>query len=91
MVSDVAIRLFSSAKFKFVLGARLVYILAHASQRGLWLAALLAVWSALGNAENLAKDIKKAVERCTLDQPGTEPFHLKATIAPSFERDDNPG
>jgi hypothetical protein len=41
----------------------------------------------LGHAENLTKEVKKAVERSTLDQSGTRPFHLKAGLAPSFERD----
>jgi hypothetical protein len=31
--------------------------------------------------------VKKAVEKSTLDQPGTKPFHLKASYAPSRERD----
>jgi hypothetical protein len=53
--------------------------------------AAIAVWPTLGHAENLAKDIKKAVERSTLDQSGTKPFHLKATLAPSFERDKESG
>ena len=35
--------------------------------------------------------IKKTIERCTLNQPGTKPFHLKASIAPSFERDEDSG
>src|ERR1017187_1932730 len=38
-------------------------------------------------AEDLSGEVKKAVEKCTLDQPGTKPFHLKATFAPSQERD----
>jgi hypothetical protein len=50
-----------------------------------------AVWPTLGHAENLAKEVKKAVERSTLDQPGTKAFHLKATVAPSFERDKESG
>jgi len=37
--------------------------------------------------EDLAGQVKKAVEKCTLDQPGTKPFHLKAEFAPSRERD----
>lgn len=53
--------------------------------------AAIAVWPTLGHAENLAKDIKKAVERSTLDQSGTKPFHLKATVAPSFDRDKESG
>ena len=35
--------------------------------------------------------VKKAVERSTLNQNGTKPFHLKATLAPSFARDSNSG
>ena len=31
--------------------------------------------------------VRRAVEKSTLNQPGTKPFHLKATVAPSFERD----
>lgn len=38
-------------------------------------------------AEDISALVKKAVERSTLDQPGTKPFHLKATYSPSFERD----
>ena len=58
-----------------------------------WLKVLIAilVWPTFSHAENLAKVIKKAVERSTLDQPGTKPFHLKATLAPSFQRDINSG
>lgn len=35
--------------------------------------------------------VKKAIERSTLNQPGTKPFHLKAAIAPSFDRDKDSG
>jgi hypothetical protein len=58
-----------------------------------WIAtfAAVAVWPALGHAENLAKDVTQSVTRSTLDQPGTKPFHLKATLAPSFERDKDSG
>jgi hypothetical protein len=38
-------------------------------------------------AENHVAAVRKAIEHSTLDQRGTEPFHLKAVIAPSFERD----
>lgn len=31
------------------------------------------------------------MERSTLDQSGTKPFHLRATLAPSFERDKESG
>jgi hypothetical protein len=53
--------------------------------------AAVAVWPALAHSENLPKEVKKAVERSTLDQPGTKPFHLKAVLAPSFERDEESG
>jgi hypothetical protein len=35
--------------------------------------------------------VRKAVERSTLDQPGTKSFHLKAELAPSFARDKDSG
>jgi hypothetical protein len=62
-------------------------------RRQWWITAFaaMAVWPALGHAEDLAKEVKKAVERSTLDQPGTRPFHLRAALAPSFERDKESG
>jgi hypothetical protein len=42
-------------------------------------------------AENMVGRVKKAVDRSTLNQPGTKPFHLKATVSPSFERDKGSG
>lgn len=48
-------------------------------------------WSCTGHSEDLVKQVKKAVELSTLDQPGTHPFHLKADLAPSFERDKDSG
>jgi hypothetical protein len=42
-------------------------------------------------AEDITTRVRKAVERNTLDQPGTKPFHLKAVLAPSFERDKSSG
>src|SRR6202162_2970418 len=53
--------------------------------------AAMTVWPAIGHAENLVKEVKKAVERSTLDQSGTKPFHLRAAVAPSFERDKESG
>jgi hypothetical protein len=50
----------------------------------LWVAALCIISI---HAEDLPERVKKAVQQTTLDQPGTEPFHLKATYSPSFERD----
>jgi len=52
---------------------------------------LLVLQASSSQAENLAKEVKTAVEKSTLDQPGTKPFHLKAELAPSFERDRNSG
>jgi hypothetical protein len=53
--------------------------------------AIFALLSISGHAENPDHAIKKAVEHSTLDQPGTKPFHLRATIAPSFGRDKDSG
>jgi len=38
-------------------------------------------------SEDMTGRVRKAVERSTLDQSGTKPFHLRAVLAPSFERD----
>jgi hypothetical protein len=38
-------------------------------------------------AEDTAASVRRAVEASTLDEAGTKPFHLKASYAPSFERD----
>jgi hypothetical protein len=54
------------------------------------LAAALAL-SMPGHASDDVTTVKKAVERSTLNQAGTQPFHLKATIAPSLERDKGSG
>jgi hypothetical protein len=43
--------------------------------------------SVLARADDPEKLVRKAVARSTLNQPGTKPFHLKAVLAPSFERD----
>lgn len=53
--------------------------------------AAIAAWPTLGHTENLAKEVEKAVERSTLNQPGTKPFHLKALLAPSSDRDEGSG
>jgi len=53
--------------------------------------AAVAVCPTVCPAENLAKEIKKAVARSTLDQPGTKAFHIRASLAPSFERDKESG
>src|SRR4029077_10293645 len=44
----------------------------------------------IGRADDVGA-VKKAVERSTLNQPGTKPFHLKAALAPSRERDKDSG
>lgn len=41
--------------------------------------------------DDVAKRVKKAVEESTLDQRGTKPFHLKAQLTPSRERDKDSG
>lgn len=43
--------------------------------------------SVFGLTKDPADAIKKAVERSTLDQPGTKPFHLKAVLAPTRASD----
>jgi hypothetical protein len=62
-------------------------------RRQWWITALaaIAVWPTLGHSEELVKEVKKAVERSTLDQAGTKPFHLRAVLAPSLERDKESG
>ena len=59
--------------------------------RRLFLFYVLAAYSIPTLAEDLTGKVKKAIERSTLNQPGTKPFHLKATLAPSFERDRDSG
>jgi hypothetical protein len=53
--------------------------------------AAVAVWPTPGHTENLVKEVRESVARSTLDQPGTKPFHLKAVLAPRFERDKDSG
>lgn len=50
-------------------------------------AALFAITTANAGADNVADQVRKVVEKCTLDQAGTKPFHLRAEYAPSYERD----
>lgn len=54
------------------------------------LAAVLTL-SVLVHASDDVTTVKKAVERSSLNQAGTRPFHLKAIIAPSLERDKGSG
>jgi hypothetical protein len=49
--------------------------------------AFIVLLVATAQAKDLADLVKKVVEKCTLDQPGTKPFHLKAVYSPSLERD----
>ena len=44
-----------------------------------------------GVAKDLTGKIRKAIEDSTLDQVGTKPFHLKAVLTPSFDRDKDSG
>jgi hypothetical protein len=52
-----------------------------------WLVVALMGLSAFAAEKDPSELVKKAVERSTLDQAGTKPFHLKAVLAPSFTRD----
>lgn len=64
------------------------------SRNAAWrvIAACLGVWIVPAlHADNVAKRVKKAVAESTLAQPGTKPFHLVATLAPSQERDSGSG
>jgi len=45
------------------------------------------VFSAGSFADEPEDLVRKAVERCTLNQAETKPFHLKAVLAPSLDRD----
>lgn len=58
-----------------------------------WIAVFLAAFllPMAVRAENPAGQVKKAIERSTLAQPGAKPFHLKAVLAPSLERDRDSG
>jgi hypothetical protein len=46
------------------------------------LALILAI-SGVSHAKDAAARIRKAVEKSTLNQPGTKPFHMKAVVAPT--------
>jgi hypothetical protein len=52
-------------------------------------ALLLLALPLAAHSEDNASRVRKAIERSTLDQPGTKPFHLKATLAPSRPSDDS--
>ena len=53
----------------------------------LGLAILLLAIPLSAHSEDNTSRVRKAIERSTLDQPGTKPFHLKATLAPTSERE----
>ena len=53
---------------------------------GLIVVLLLSV-SLTAHSEDNASLVRKAIEHSTLDQSGIPPFHLKAILSPSFERD----
>lgn len=52
-----------------------------------FLAIAILTLSAVAAAEDDVTRVKKAVERSTLNQPGTPPFHLLAVLAPSRDSD----
>jgi hypothetical protein len=58
-----------------------------AKYRIIFALAVLSGLSSLCFAKDDAGRVKKIVERSTLNQPVTKPFHLKAVIAPSRESD----
>jgi TonB family protein len=58
---------------------------------GALLAALIFASPIHARSEDDSARVRKAVERSTLDQPGTKPFHLKAVLAPTRERDRDSG
>ena len=51
----------------------------------------MAVCACTMKAESDSQRVKKAIERSTLDQAGTKPFHLKAELAPSRPSDADSG
>jgi hypothetical protein len=55
------------------------------------LALSVAACSTAAHAQDINKRVQKAVAISTLDQPGTHPFHLKAILAPSLDRDKDSG
>jgi len=52
---------------------------------------VVCLFATRAQAEDQAGRIKKAVQKSTLAQPGTKPFHLKAVLAPSYARDNDSG
>jgi hypothetical protein len=62
-------------------------------QRGLTVIVMVAIaaWPLATRAESDSTRVKKTVERSTLDQTGTKPFHLKAELAPTAARDKGSG
>lgn len=63
------------------------------SRFSLFLAVFLLSASPLASAKDRSPEdrVRDAVKRSTLDQAGTPPFHLKATLAPTKERDRDSG
>ena len=43
--------------------------------------------ASFSSAEDVSGTVKNTIEKSTLDQPGTRPFHLKATYTPTNVRD----
>ena len=59
-----------------------------------WIAiSALLLFPVCGHAENVSSQVKKAVANIAPSTrlTGTKPFHLKAVLAPSFERDKDSG
>src|SRR5256885_6158293 len=59
------------------------YTLAMYSPRALLLSIAFAGASGIASPKEATDIIRRAAQRSTLNQPGTKPFHLHATVAPS--------
>ncbi len=53
------------------------------SSRSVWLGVVAMGWM-VGTvaSQDVIKEVRRAVEKSTLDQPGTKPFHLRASFGP---------
>lgn len=60
-------------------------------KKGTYIISLILAFALPVSAKDDFKVIRKAIKRSTLAQPGTPPFHLKATFSPSYARDNASG
>jgi Gram-negative bacterial TonB protein C-terminal len=78
-------------RFSSILLRRLMYSVSHPRILFFLLALSVFTSATAAHPKNIVKRVQKAVATSTLDQPGTHPFHLKAVLAPSQDRDNNSG